>query len=401
MLKNHRSIILILGALTALGPFSIDMYLPAFPAIAEALHTDIAHVTLSLTSFFVGISVGQLICGPLLDRFGRKKPLVIGLVIYILAAIGCAVVPGVWWLVGMRLLLALGGCVGMVAGRAVVRDVFPVHETAGVFSTLMLVMGIAPIIAPTVGGYVTAYLGWRYVFVVLAVIALLMLVAVVRYLPESKTPDATVSLRIKAICREYLEVMKERSFVWYTIAGGAASAGMFAYISGSPFVYMKLFGLSESQYGWAFGANAFGLIAGSQVNRVLLKTYTPAKIALALAIVLMAVAGLLVLAGFWQAQWLVMGLVWCFLLCLGFLSPNTTALALQPFTRYAGSASALLGAIQMVAGALASAAVSMLHNGTIVPMVAVMAGCAAVSLLSQMGSQRHALKAAPVISVKS
>jgi DHA1 family bicyclomycin/chloramphenicol resistance-like MFS transporter len=389
MSKKHRSIILVLGALTALGPFSIDMYLPAFPVIAEALHTDIAHVTLSLTSYFVGISVGQLICGPLLDRYGRKKPLIAGLVIYILAAAGCAMVPGVWWLVGMRLLLALGGCVGMVAGRAVVRDIFPAHETAGVFSTLMLVMGIAPIIAPTVGGYVTAFMGWRWIFIVLAIIALLMLLSVTRFLPESKGADDTVSLNLRTVSRQYAEVFRERGFMGYALAGGAASGGMFAYIAGSPFVYMDLFGLSEQQYGWAFGANAFGLIAGSQINRVLLKRYTAVQIAVAMAGVLVLVAAGLTITGILALKWLVMGLVWCFLVCLGFLNPNTTAMALQPFSRTAGSASALLGAIQMVSGALASVAVSMLHNQTIVPMVSVMAGCAAIGLCSLLSVKKQ------------
>lgn len=161
---NMRLIVILLGVLTAIGPLTIDTYLPAFTAIAADLHTDVATVSLSMSSYFIGIAVGQLIYGPLLDVFGRKGPLVYGLLLYILASLGCALSYSVEWLIGLRLILALGGCAGMVAARAVVRDLFPLHETARVFSSLMLVMGLAPIVAPTLGGLIVASLGWRYIF---------------------------------------------------------------------------------------------------------------------------------------------------------------------------------------------------------------------------------------------
>src|SRR5512138_1422828 len=173
--KKNFYLILILGMLTAIGPFSIDMYLPAFPDIAKNLDTTVAQVTLSLSSFFIGISAGQLLYGPLLERFGRKKPLYVGLCIYLLASIGCAFAASVNALIGLRLLQALGGCVGMVAARAMVRDLFEVKENAKIFSTLMLVVAVSPIIAPTLGGYVTAVLGWRYVFVMLIIVDILIL----------------------------------------------------------------------------------------------------------------------------------------------------------------------------------------------------------------------------------
>jgi len=177
-------LILILGLLTAIGPFSIDMYLPAFPDIARGLHTTVADVTLSLSSFFIGISFGQLLYGPLLERFGRKKPLYAGLCIYLIASIGCALAGSVNALIAFRLLQALGGCAGMVAARAIVRDIFEVKENAKIFSTLMLVVAVSPIIAPTLGGYVTAVLGWRYVFAILMVISLVILVGIHFLLPE-------------------------------------------------------------------------------------------------------------------------------------------------------------------------------------------------------------------------
>lgn len=381
--KQKNKIILILGGLSAMGPFSIDMYLPGFPAIAADLNTDISHVALSLTSYFIGISAGQLIYGPLIDRFGRKKPLLTGLVLYILAAIGCAFSPNIYGLIGLRLMLALGGCVGMVAGRAVVRDLFPVNESAKVFSMLMLVMGVAPIIAPTIGGIVTAALGWRYIFLILALIAILMAYAVFKFLPESKGADPGISLRLKSIISKYADVVKEPSFLPYAIGGGAASAGLFAYISGAPFVFMNLFGLSPQHFGWIFAANAMGLISGSQVNRHFLQKYGSLKVVQMMIIALfgigtiLALTSILHIAGFF----VIFPLVFSYLFCLGFLNPNTTSLAMESFSKNAGSASALLGSIQMLAGAAASGLVSRFHNGTTLPMTFVMAGCATIGIV--------------------
>lgn len=381
--KQRNKIIFTLGALAAIGPFSIDMYLPGFPAIAKDLDTDIAHVGVSLTSYFIGISVGQLIYGPLIDRFGRKKPLLIGLLIYIVAAVGCALAPDVFWLIGLRFLLALGGCVGMVASRAVVRDLFPPVETAKVFSTLILIMGVAPVIAPTIGGYVTASLGWRYIFLFLVLFALSMFLLVKRFLPESREPDPGVSLKPVKIAREYLQVFKEPEFVTYTLAGSISFAGLFAYISGSPFVFMEFFGLSETFYGWIFGLNAVGFISGSQINRLLLRKKSSAYISVRAAFLQFIAGACLAVgsfAGYLNAE-STLFLIFCFMFFLGFIAPNTTALALQPFTRYIGSASALLGSFQMIAGALASALVSYFHDSTVMPMAITMGSCSSVGFI--------------------
>jgi DHA1 family bicyclomycin/chloramphenicol resistance-like MFS transporter len=394
--KQKRTIILTLGALAALGPFSIDMYLPGFPAIAADLNTTISRVGLSLTSYFIGISLGQLIYGPLIDRYGRKKPLAAGLLIYLVTAIGCALSPTVDWLIGLRFLLALGGCVGMVAGRAIVRDLFPANETARVFSSLILVMGAAPIIAPTLGGYVTATLGWRAIFYLLAVIAATLLLMTRRFLPESRQPDPGVSLKPGKVAREYAQVFKEPSFLSYAVAGSISFAGMFSYIAGSPFVFMEYFGLNETLYGWLFGLNAFGFILGSQLNRLWLRKLSPAQVALRSCVCLSITAGLLGLGslfGFLNA-YSTLSLIFSSLFFLGFLVPNTTALALGPFTRYVGSASALLGSFQMIAGAMASALVSVLHNGTPAPMALCMAGSAFIALVALLVRRKAAHKEA-------
>lgn len=389
--KQQNIIILILGALAALGPFAIDMYLPGFPAISQDLNTDISHVTLSLTSYFIGISVGQLIYGPLVDRFGRKKPLLIGLSLFVVAAVGCAFVPTVEWLIALRLLLALGGCVGMVASRAVVRDVFPVQEIPRVFSMLMLVMGVAPIIAPTIGGFVTAHWGWRYIFVVLAGIGLTVLLLISFLLPESKGADPSLSLKPKRVLGDFMSVLGNPVFLTYAFAASTAQAGLFAYITGSPFVFMEIFGLSETQYGWVFGMNAFGFIAGSQFNNLMLRKRTSAQITQSAGAVQFAVGVVLLLgnyAGFLSVPGSLI-LIFCYLFCLGILTPNASALALAPFARNAGSASALMGSAQMAIGAIASAIISTFHNGTAIPMVSVMAGTTVISLSLLLGFRHY------------
>lgn len=393
--RSTRTVILILGGLAALGPFSIDMYLPCFPHIAQELQTDIAHVTLSLTSYFIGISVGQLIYGPLLDRFGRKKPLLFGLALYTVASVGCGLATSVQELIAFRALMALGGCAGMVAVRAIVRDFFPVNEIAKTLSLLMLVMGVAPIVAPSVGGLVVTTLGWRSIFLLLVGWGVWMLFVVFRMLPESKEADPTVSLNPGPVLLEYFKLFRHPGFMAYTLCGGCTAAGMFAYISGSPFVFMELFHLSERQYGWVFGLNAFGLIISTQFNRLFLRWQSSAQIVRIVA-TLQCLAGLTLVIGtatgfVYQAGTLL--LVFSYLFFQGYLYPNTSALALEPFAKKAGAASGLIGFLQMVTATLASALVSVLHNGTALPMAGVMAGCTGLGFCCLFGGEYLAMLA--------
>jgi MFS transporter, DHA1 family, multidrug resistance protein len=386
--KQYNTIILVLGALSAIGPFSIDMYLPGFPAIAAELHTDIAHVGLSLTSYFVGISIGQIAYGPVMDRYGRKKPLILGLIIYIAAALSCALSPSINFLITMRLFLALGGCVGMAGSRAVVRDLFSGSETARVLSALVMVFGVSPIIAPTIGAIVVAALGWRFIFLILATIAVLVLIAMCRFLRESKGPDASISLHPKNVVIEYLNVFRNPVFVTYTCASAAATGGFFSYISGSPFVYTKVLSFTVTQFGWMFSANAIGLVAASQINRLWLRRLSSNEVLFIVTFAQFCFVILLLTMPFSGPgiQIGTIGLIFCYVFCFGFVNPNAMALALQPFTKNAGSASALMGSIQMIVGALASALVSYLHNGTVMPMIRVMAGCTSISLAVLIGS---------------
>jgi DHA1 family bicyclomycin/chloramphenicol resistance-like MFS transporter len=400
-MKNKKKngnffLILILGLLTAIGAFSIDMYLPAFPDIAKNLNTSVAQVMLSLSSFFIGISVGQIIYGPLLERLGRKKPLYVGLCIYLLASIGCALATSVNALIWFRLLQALGGCAGMVAARAIVRDLFDVKQNAKIFSLLMLVVAISPIIAPTVGGYVTAVWGWRFVFAILIFVDLIILLGVFFFLPESKAPDPAFSLRAGALTRNFTGILKQPQFYTYALTGAVAYGGLCAYISGSPHVFMELFQVAEKQYGWIFALIAVGIISASQINNLLLKKYTSAQIIR----VSSGCQSLIGLAFAALAYFNVNGLygsiflIFLFLGCQGFIFPNASALSLASFGHNAGSASALLGAVQMGLGAGASALVSLLQNQTSLPMSGIMAFCATVAFCIYLQGRKIILRQA-------
>lgn len=393
-------LILILGLLTAIGPLSIDMYLPAFPDIAKGLNTSVSAVMLSLSSFFIGISVGQLIYGPLLERYGRKTPLYFGLTIYALAALGCAYTNSVNGLIVCRLFQALGGCVGMVAARAMVRDLFEVKDNAKVFSTLMLVVAVSPIIAPTLGGYITAYLGWRYIFGMLIVVISIILIAIYLILPESKKPDPNFSLQPSSIALGYLKILKNPQFAIYTFTGAVAYAGLYAYISGSPQVFMVIYEVSEKYYGWIFAVIAGGLISASQFNNLILKKYRSEQIIRAALYIQTSIGIVLATTSIigMHNLYLTILLIMLFLCCQGFIFPNASALSMAPFGHNAGSASALMGFIQMSVGALMSAFVSILQNGTSLPMTGVMAFCSiSASLLYTFGKRKVVDKASTIL----
>ncbi|AKD03651.1 multidrug effflux MFS transporter [Pontibacter korlensis] len=381
--KQYFIIILILGSLATISPFSIDMYLPGFPAIAKDLNTTIAQVQLSLTAYLVGISAGQLLYGPLLDRFGRKKPLYVGLFIYILTSLACAYTESVNSLIIMRFLQAIGGCVGMVAAQALVRDIFPVNKTAQAFSLLTLVIAVSPMVAPTVGGYLTAAFGWHSVFVILAVITALIMLGVYFALPEGQQADASISLKPKPVLTNFFTVLKQEQFLLYMLAGGIATAAPFAYIAGSADVFMNIYHVSEQEYGWIFAFLAFAMIGSTQLNHIILNKFKSESV-IDFTLIYQTVVGVLLVVGTyygWFGKYALIALLFIFLTGQGLLNPNATALSLAPFTKNTGSAAALLGSFRMAMGGLMSAAVSVLHTGTTLPMVSVMAACSVVGLI--------------------
>ena len=380
--RTYFFLILILGSLTALGPFSIDMYLPGFPAIAKDLHTTASKVSLSLSGFFIGISAGQLLYGPLLDRFGRKKPLFIGLTVYILASLGCAVSTSIDMLIVMRFVQAIGSCAAAVASVAMVRDLFPVKDSAKVFSLLMLVVGASPMIAPTVGGYVTAAFGWQTVFLILTGMGVAILTATVLWLPDSFKPDTSLSLKPKPILLNFLSVIREPQFYTYSLTGAIAFSGLFAYVSGSPLVFMEVFHTDEKVYGWIFAFLSVGFIGSSQLNTLLLRKYKSEQIIHTALIFQLLISFTLAFASFNGLLTLTptIILLFFFLCCIGLINPNAAALSLAPFSKNAGSASALMGAIQMGMGALISVVISLFEEPSTFPMASAMAGSSLLAL---------------------
>lgn len=375
MIKStYFKTIVILGSLTALGPFSIDMYLPGFSGIAKDLNTSIANVAMTLSSYFIGISAGQLLYGPLLDRFGRKKPLFIGLLVYIAGSLGCVFVKDIDTFIVLRFIQAVGSCAATVASVSMVRDLFPVKDIPKVFSMLMLVVGLSPMLAPTIGGYVTAGFGWQAVFLILMFLGIGVLLAAKFGLPDTYTPDKTISLKPKPIINNFLKVLKEPQFYTYAFTGAMAFSGLFTYVAASPILFMDIFKVDAKTYGWIFAFMSCSFIGASQLNSVLLRKYTSeqmifkALITQSVISITFLVAALNDLLGLYET----IALLFLFLGCLGISNPNTAGLTLAPFTKNTGSASALMGAIQLGLGALASYAVSLFVIDSITPMVVIM-----------------------------
>ena len=380
--KKYFFTVLILGCLTALSPFSIDMYLPGFPDIAKSLNTTTAQVALSLSSYFIGLAGGQLLYGPLLDRFGRKPPLYIGLVVYIVASAGCFMSADIDTLIILRFIQAVGGCAAGVASMTMVRDLFPVEENAKVFALLILVLGASPMVAPTVGGYITAAFNWHLIFVVLGIMGLLLIPAVV-WLPDTYKPNRNYSLKPAPIISSFWEVAKTPQFFTYALAGAFSFMGLFVYVSGSPMVFMELFKVEAKTYGWIFAGLSIGFIGASQLNNVLLKKFTSEQIAKA-ALTIQVISSVIFFAG---SSYGVFGLagtiamIFIMLCCVGTTNPNASALSLAPFAENAGTAASLLGALQLGLGSFGTMLISYFNIPTTLPMAGIMAASASIALL--------------------
>ncbi|PZR22247.1 MAG: Bcr/CflA family drug resistance efflux transporter [Flavobacterium psychrophilum] len=381
--QKYVTLILILGFLTALGPFSIDMYLPGFSAIAEDLNTTVNNVSLSLSSYFIGISAGQLLYGPLLDRFGRKKPLYIGLVVYIIASLGCVVTKNIDVFIGLRFVQAVGSCAATVAAMAMVRDLFPVEDSPKVFSLLLLVLGLSPMLAPTMGGYVIVAWGWHTIFLILAIMGFAVLTASRFGLPHTRKPDHTISLKPKPILTRFANVLTTPQFYTYAVSGAVAFSGLFTYVAGSPLLFMDIFKVSGETYGWIFAFMSVSFIGVSQFNSLLLRKYKSEQLVYLGLVLQLIISTIFLVAAInnWLELYSTIAMLFLYLGCLGLTNPNTAGLALAPFSNNAGSASALLGALQMGMGSLASMAVGILVKDSMVPMITIMAASTLVGLI--------------------
>lgn len=369
-------LVLLLAVLTAFGPLSIDMYLPAFPAMTAELNTDNGALEFTLAAYLLSAGVCQLIYGPLSDRFGRRPPLFFGCAVFALAAFACARASSVGALTTARFLQGFGSAAGVVVSRAVVRDVSEPQEAARVFSQLMLIMGVAPVLAPWVGGQILLLSNWRGIFFLLTAFGGLTLLASYFILPETLPSPRRIRGGFGIAFRNYGELLSNRRFVGFSLAAGFISGTLFSYIAGASFVFIEIYGLTPQQFGYLFGLNAAGLIAASQVNRLLLRRFR-AEAVLSWAMKGNALAAsALALCGFtgWGGLYSISVLLFIALFHVGLTYPNIPAVALAPYGRVAGSASALLGAFQFLIGGAGGTLVGLFFNGTAFPMTACMAG---------------------------
>ena len=388
--EAYYRLAVILGALTAMGPLAIDMYLPALPTIAREMASSTASVQVSLAVYFIGLACGQAFYGPFSDRWGRKRALYFGLTLFSASSVGCAMAGDVTALIALRFLQALGGCAPLVVPRAVVRDYFDQRGSVRMLSVLMLVMGLAPILAPLIGGQLLVNFGWRSVFWVLAAYGAFWLVIVTMFLPESLPPARRRRQRAVDVVATYLGLLRDRTYIGYVLTGALIFAGLLAYISGSPFVFIEVFRVPPEQYGLFFGVNAIGIIVASQVNRWLANKYDARHIISAVLPVSVTAGAVLLIdaaTGFGGFPGILVPLFF-YIATHGFIMPNTTALAMAPHGAVAGSASALLGTVQFVLGASAGALLGALGNGTAVPLAAVVAGCAALAFVTYQALPR-------------
>ncbi|MFD8630868.1 Bcr/CflA family multidrug efflux MFS transporter [Streptomyces sp. NPDC059533] len=370
----------ILGGLTALPPLSMDMYLPALPEVTTALRSPAATIQLTLTACLAGMALGQLVIGPMSDKWGRRRPLLTGMVVYVLATAICALAPSAELLIAFRLLQGLAGAAAIVIARAVVRDLYDGVEMARFFSTLMLISGVAPIVAPLIGGQVLRFSDWRGVFVVLTAIGIALTLTVWRSLGETLPAERRQTGGVGAALRTMRGLLSDRVFTGYTLTGGFSFAVLFSYISASPFVVQEIYGASPQAFSLLFGVNSVGLIAVGQINGKLLvgRVSLDKVLAVGLTIVTAAALSLLLMStGVFGTVGLTPIAVALFVLmsAMGVLLPNTNAQALMRTPHAAGSASALIGTCSFLVGAIASPLVGIAGEDTAVPMAVVQLTC--------------------------
>jgi DHA1 family bicyclomycin/chloramphenicol resistance-like MFS transporter len=370
---------LILGSTTAVTPLGVDMYLPALPALAESFATNATRVQLTLSAFFLGLSIGQVFYGSLADRYGRRPMLLIGMVLFVLASIGCATATSVDALIVWRFLQALGSCSGMVIATAVVRDLYSPAEGAHMISRMMLVMGAAPILAPLLGGFVLSLFGWQAIFWFMVFYGVALSVALATFLPETRPAHTHGPNSVWAALKVYASVISHRRFQGYALSRGLAQGGMFAYIAGSPFVFMTLHGVPAQYFGLLFGLNAIGIIGASQINIRLLKKHSPDRIlrgalaGIGIAGLLLSAAAMLPLSSGIPGFVALLVPLFAIMALTGLVQPNATVMAMAPFGDRAGSASALIGTLMFAIAAVVSGTVAFLNDGTALPMAVTIA----------------------------
>lgn len=390
MSRRIAHLALLLGLITAIGPFAIDSYLPALPTLGASLHASPAAVQMSLTVFFIVIGVCQLFYGPISDVFGRKPPIYAGLVIFAVGSIGCALAPTIEMLIAFRAMQAFGACAGMVVPRAIVRDLYTGHEAARLMSLLMLVMSVSPILAPLAGSLVISLWSWREVFAVLAVVAVLCLVMTVVQLPETHPAERRLDKTLGSAFSSYGGLLRDPVFMGLSLVCGFGLATFFVFIGSAPFVYIEHFGLTPTQFSLAFALNAASFFAMSQLTARLSARFGLAPLIRGSVIGVAVVMSLLAITTLWSGNLaLMMSLLFIGFGFLGLLLPAAGVLSMEDHGAVAGSASALLGAIQMITGAVCMSLVGVFADHTPAPMLVGIALCAVAALFTVLWTLRR------------
>ncbi|MBB5873130.1 DHA1 family bicyclomycin/chloramphenicol resistance-like MFS transporter [Allocatelliglobosispora scoriae] len=373
--------LLVLGALTAVGAFSFDMYLPSFPEMARDLDATTSAIQLTLTACLVGMAFGNLFVGPLSDRYGRKRPAMIATAAYALSSLGCVLATNVESLTVIRLVQGLSAGAGTVLARSVVRDLYSGDEAARFFSRLSLVFGLAPILAPTLGALLLKFTSWRGVFVFLTGLGVALLLVTWRGLPETLPVERRRSGGFGEFAAGARLVATDRIFLGYTLAGGLTFAALFAYLSSSSFVLQDVFGVSPQTYGLIFGINSLGLVLAGQLNARLVGRHTPRRLLFSALIAGLGATSLALVGSGLSAAVLVIPMLFFYISCIGMIMPNGFALGLERHPATAGTAAALMGAMQSAIGLLAAPLVGAFGAASGVPMAAVMCGFASLALV--------------------
>ncbi len=383
MISTFAKNAIVLGLLTAMGPLAIDMYLPALPAIAVDLRAGTAATQMTLTAFFLAFGLCQMVYGPVSDMVGRKPPLYFGLTLFTLGSIGCAVAPGIEWLIFFRFVQGLGASAAMAIPRAIIRDLHTGVEAARLMALVMLVFSVAPILAPLSGSALIVPFGWRAVFVATAMLSALGFLLVAVFLPETRPPGSRVTIGFGHALSGFGRLLRDGRFLGLTFIGGLGMSSFFAFLASSSFIYMDHFGLTPTQYSFAFSVNAIGFIGASQFAAKLGVRFGMARVVNA-AVWSYAVFSLIlfgvIAAGVDSLPVLIVLLVPAFA-SLGLVIPSTMVLALEDHGRIAGMASSLGGTFQMVTGGIMIVIVSLFFDGTALPMVTTIALCAMGALI--------------------
>jgi MFS transporter, DHA1 family, multidrug resistance protein len=393
---RYIELLILLGALQAFAPLSIDMYLPAMPVMEQVFHASAAAVQSTMVTFLLGFALGQSLYGPITDRFGRKPPLYGSLLLFIASSAACALAPSIRTIAAFRLVQAVAACGGSVVSRAMVRDLFPPEELRRVFSMLVLVLGVSPVIAPLIGSYLLVWFGWKAAFVTQALLGCACLAGMHFRLPESLSHDAKRPLQLDLIRSAYSQLIKDRTFLGASVVCGFSSAGTFAYITSAPFVFISLYKVPTERFGWLFGSIAAGMVVASQINGHMPRRVPLWRVLRAANLVQLAAGVLLlasVLTGIGGLAGVFLG-VFAYVSAQGFVFPNGSAIAMMRHGKIAGTASALLGTNQFLIAAVATIFLGFLDNPA-VPMAIVIAASGIASTLLNFLTLGAKLEAMP------